>query len=159
MIIISSHHHETEKTHYMQYFQKGGDWINIKDDKYDVPVCNSCRKMINIIQQAIFLGVVHILKPYIFQSEFRTIVRCPVSLEWKRKSGWLTELTNVMVGSKIEGCRCLWVWGRWRRRRERVSLFPPNDAWYGGNRATAALLPMQYYNFATAEKIVQCSVL
>ena len=40
-----------------------------------------------------------------------------------------------------------------------MSLFPPNDAWYGGNRATAALLPMQYYNFATAEKIVQCSVL
>ena len=48
----------------------------LNDIKYDVPVRHSCRKM--IIQQANLLGPVHILKPYTFQSEFGTVVRCLV---------------------------------------------------------------------------------
>ena len=43
----------------------------LSDIKYDVPVCHSCHKM--IIRQANLLGPVHILKPYTFQSEFRTL--------------------------------------------------------------------------------------
>ena len=43
----------------------------LKDIKYDVPVSDSCGK--RIIQQVILLGVVHILKLYNFQSEFRTV--------------------------------------------------------------------------------------
>ena len=40
--------------------------------------CNSCLTM--IIQPADLLGQVKIPKPYTFKSEFRTVVRCTVSL-------------------------------------------------------------------------------
>ena len=43
------------------------------------------------------------------------------------------------------GCLCLCVGGVGREKEEGrgggVSLFPSNDAWYGGNGATAPLLP------------------
>ena len=72
IIILSYDDHMTiiikqKRTHAIFFKRRG-----LNDIKYDVPVCHFCRKM--IIQQANLLSPVHILKPYTFQSEFRTVV-------------------------------------------------------------------------------------
>ena len=48
----------------------------LKYTKYDVPLCYSCLKM--TIQQVNLLGLVHILKPYAFKSDFHAVVCCLV---------------------------------------------------------------------------------